>query len=230
MRIIRPNNVYIDTEISLKSEFANDSQDAVILLGPGLLEQNHELADFRQTDKTKVIVYNQAQLGNSNVKSILNFKYFSFISMADEVWDYDEHNINILKLIRPDIKLHVLKPCEELNAGIMEKDIDVLFYGLMNKRRQDIIDTLTQNGLNVFVANGIWGDKLNSYIARSKILLNVHYYPITALQEQARMIRWVSTPGVHIVSERSRTNYLNITEVSYDELVATCMHIIKQCQ
>lgn len=228
MRIIRPNNVYIDTEMSLKSEFFNDSQDAVILLGPGILAQTHDITDFKETSDTKIIIYNQAQLGNDNVKSILNFKYFSYICLADEVWDYDEHNIKILKLIRPDIKLHILKPCKELNAGTTSKDIDVLFYGLMNKRRQDIIDELTNRGLNVFVANGIWGDKLNSYIARSKILLNIHYYPRTALQEQARLVRWISTTGVQIVAEQSRTNYLNINEVPYEKLVDTCINILNK--
>jgi len=230
MRIIKPNNVYIDSELSLQGEFADDTQDAVILLGPGILAQTHELDDFRKTENTKIIVYNQAQLGNSNVKNILNFKYFTYLSLADEVWDYDEHNIKILKLIRPDVKLHILKPTNLLDAGTAEKDIDVLFYGLMNQRRQDIIDELKNHGLNVVVANGIWGDKLNPYIARSKILLNVHYYPITALQEQARMVKWVSTPGVKIVGETSRTNYLNINEVPYEKLVETCLNIIAQDQ
>ena len=132
-----------------------------------------------------------------------------------------------MKKIRPDIKLHVLKPCNLLNAGTAEKDIDILFYGLMNQRRQDIIDALKQQGLNVCVANGIWGNKLNSFIARSKILLNIHYYPLTALQEQARMIRWVSTPGVKIVGETSRTNYLHINEVPYNKLVETCVDMLK---
>ena len=93
MQIIRPNNVYIDTELSLQGEFAKDTEDAVILLGPGLLAQNHDLNDFKTTHNTKIIVFNQAQLGNSNIKSILNFKYFTFLCLADEVWDYDEHNM-----------------------------------------------------------------------------------------------------------------------------------------
>lgn len=100
----------------------------------------------------------------------------------------------------------------------------------MNKRRQTIIDDLSAHGLNVFVANGIWGDKLNAYIARSKILLNIHYYPRTALQEQARMIRWISTSNVKIVGEESRTNYFNITEVPYDKLVNACITLIGETQ
>ena len=76
----------------------------------------------------------------------------------------------------------------------------------------------------------MWGDKLNAYIARSKILLNIHYYPRTALQEQARMIRWISTTNVKIVGEESRTNYFNITEVPYDKLVTTCIALIGENQ
>ena len=146
--------------------------------------------------------------------------------MADEVWDYDEYNVEILKLIRPDIKFHPLKPCKELNVGSKQKDIDVLFYGsLAIERRKKILDELKEHNINVVIANGKWGDELNDFIARAKICLNIHFFEKTALQEQARLIKWVSSNST-IVSEISRKNYLGVHEVPYNELVNECLKIL----
>lgn len=208
MNIIRASHYYYETETSLKSEFKDDISNSVILLGPGVLAQTHKLDEYKKKYE-KVIIFNQGQLDNG-IRKIIDKKYFSFIKEADEVWDYDEHNIDILKLIRPDIKLHVLRPCKELDVGVLPKDIDVLFYGsLAIERRRKILDELKSKGVNVNIANGKWGDELNDYIARAKICLNIHFYEQTALQEQARMIKWVSSNAT-IVSEISRKNYLGV--------------------
>jgi hypothetical protein len=52
---------------------------------------------------------------------------------------------------------------------------------------------------------------------RSKILLNIHYYYECALQEQARMIRWIGAP-CRIISEKSFKNYLNVEELEYVDM------------
>ena len=53
---------------------------------------------------------------------------------------------------------------------------------------------------------------------RSKVLLNLHYYYESSMQEQARMIRWIGSP-CRIVSEKSFKNYLNVEEFEYKELM-----------
>ena len=55
--------------------------------------------------------------------------YFYWLKAADEVWDYDEQNLALLKHVRPDAKLHILKPYKDYsNFEKVDKDIDILFY------------------------------------------------------------------------------------------------------
>lgn len=110
--------------------------------------------------------------------------------------------------------MHCLKPFIVIPE--QDKEYDVLFYGSWNSRREKILNELLNAGVNVKIIDGVFGDDLNDYIAKSKCLLNIHYYD-ACLQEQDRLIRWVGNGK--IFSEKSRTNYLNIDEYEYDELV-----------
>lgn len=224
MEIIKPNVVFRDTEISLRSELKDDKSNSVILLGPGVLAKTHKFEEYKKKYE-RVIVFNQAQL-NNGVNDPLTDVYLNYLKNADEVWDYDEHNIEILSKIRNDIKLHLLRPCKELDAGDTKKDIDVLFYGLVNEHRKKILDELKSKGVKVEIPLDVWGDRLNPYIARSKVCLNIHYYDKTALQEQARMIRWISTTNCNILSEKSRKNYMGVKESEYENLVEECIKLI----
>lgn len=216
MKIIRSSKCFIDTEVSLNAEFMNNEPNTVIVLGGFEICKDKTIADLKKV-YNKVIVFNQEQI-RTKYRNFMSFEYYRFLKEADEVWDYDECNISALSPIRNDIKLHVLKPCNSLNAGTLNKEYDVLFYGWENDRRSHILNTLKQHGVNVCVPHHVYGADLNQYIAKSKICLNIHFYPDTALQEQARMIRWISSKA-NIISEPSRTNYFGVTEIPYDNLV-----------
>jgi len=115
-------------------------------------------------------------------------------------------------LIRPDVKLHVLKPYKDWSAfKPVAKDIDILFYGSMNEHRAKILNELKKK-YKVAIIQTWDGRVLDSYIMRSKVLLNLHFYYESSMQEQARMIRWIGSP-CRIVSEKSWKNYLNVEEI-----------------
>lgn len=225
MKIFRMSPALLDTEIALKSEYKNDTSNDLILLGS--FEYAHRL-DFNilRRDFNKIIVFNQEQIDNG-VRDFMSNEYKKLIEFADEVWDYDEYNIDKLSTIRNDIKLHNLIPCDELNAGISTKKYDVLFYGSLNEHRKHILDGLIDAGINVVTPFNLWGDNLNPFIASSHICLNIHYYYNTSLQEQARMIRWVSS-NANIVSEISRINYMNVHEVNYENIIDECVNILNR--
>ena len=217
MKIISAGPAFLDTEIALTANIRHIEDDTVCLLGGYELAKTHTMADYKKSYK-KVIVFNQEQIAN-RTRQFMSFEYFRLLKEADEVWDYDEFNIESLSPIRNDVKLILLKPCKELNAGhAANKDIDVLFYGAMNEHRAHIINQLKSHKVNVVMPNNIWGNQLNPFIARAKICLNIHFYYETALQEQARMIRWISS-NANIISEPSRINYMKVNEVPYDSLV-----------
>ena len=220
MHFIKCDNSFLDTEIALQSEYAADTSNTVVLLGGWRLAKKHDIAWYKRK-YNKVIVFNQEQLINRD-KQYVSFEYYKMLHDADEVWDYDEYNLNVLNLIRKDIQLKMLRPCKELDAGTGDKTIDVLFYGVVNDRRQRILDFLEESGVHVTVLEQVFGDDLVPYIRSAKVLLNLHKHD-SALQEQARMIRWVSSNAM-IISEPSRKNYMHILESHVDSMPRTiCM-------
>ncbi|WP_027721800.1 class I SAM-dependent methyltransferase [Maridesulfovibrio zosterae] len=96
------------------------------------------------------------------------------------VWDYSERNIDILKrnfkvteVYHVPLRYTPQMTCLDENYP---KDIDVLFYGYMNPRRQSIITELRERGVNAIAIEKVFGHERNFYIARSRLILNMHYY------------------------------------------------------
>ncbi|MBR4618686.1 MAG: hypothetical protein IKO49_05220, partial [Bacilli bacterium] len=79
-----------------------------------------------------------------------------------------------------------------------------------------VLDELKKK-YKVVILNSWDGNVIDNYIMRSKVLLNIHYYYESSMQEQARMIRWIGAP-CRIVSEKSFKNYLGVEEKEYNEL------------
>ena len=217
MQFVQSHPAFNDTIDSLKHEYMADQSNDVVICGAHDLSHTQSIDDYKRK-YGKVIVFNQEPL-LAKQRNFMNIGYFAWLSMADEDWDYDEENLKVLRLIRPDVKLHVLKPYK-LWPKEAKKDIDILFYGMMNDHRKTILDSLSQRH-NVKILTDCWdGNELDRWILRSRILLNLHYYNETALQEQARMIRWIGAP-CRIVSEPSVHNYLNIEEFPLEYITGT---------
>lgn len=216
MNFVSSHPAFNDTIDSLKHEFRDDNSDSVIICGAHDLSRTKDFAEYRRK-YGKVIVFNQEPL-TAKQRQFMHRNYFAWLKMADEVWDYDELNINLLNMIRPDVKLHVLKPYKDWGKyAPVEKDIDVLFYGSMNDHRKTVLDALKKRH-HVEIIKTWDGDVLDRYIIRSKILLNIHFYHECLRQEQARMIRWIGSP-CRIISEKSWKNYLGVEEKTYQELM-----------
>ena len=95
-----------------------------------------------------------------------------------ETWDYSRINLERLSTL-PHAKLGFLPIGYHRNLARIgraaEQDIDVLFYGSGNKRRNKIFNDLKQAGLCVHAVFGVYGQQRDALIARSKIVLNLHY-------------------------------------------------------
>jgi hypothetical protein len=62
------------------------------------------------------------------------------------------------------------------------RDIDCLFIGSLNPRRQEILERISDTGLQVHAAVGVYGAERDALIARAKLLLNVHFYEAKVLE------------------------------------------------
>jgi SAM-dependent methyltransferase len=94
-------------------------------------------------------------------------------------WDYSRRNVAAWQRYVPDARvLHVpLGYAPELTriAGGAD-DVDVLFYGSMNERRERVLEALEDKGVRVVNAYGKFGPERDALIARAKLVLNMHFY------------------------------------------------------
>ncbi len=217
----RTSPAFRDVEDSLVSEYKDDMSNSIVVFGAHLLP--FDTFQELKSKYDKVVVFQLEQVTTSSVR-FLDDNYIDWLKAADEVWDFDEWNMENLKTIRSDIKLHLLKPYKVWPES-HDKDIDILFYGTSSRRRRRLLNHLKRK-YNVCALDGEF-DNLDDYILRSRVLLNIHYYPDSPLQEQARMIRWIGAP-CQIVSEKSVNNYLGVKELEYKELFGFDFRCINQ--
>ena len=150
-----------------------------------------------------------------------------------ETWDYSRANLDKLSTL-PHRKLFFLpigyhhelariKHCDE-------QDIDVLFYGSANERRQKIIDGLKHAGLKAHAVFGIYGSQRDALIARSKVVLNMHFYK-SQIFEIVRVF-YLMTNAKAVVSEVGENTAIEpcyeggIQAATYDGLVNWCRTLV----
>jgi hypothetical protein len=160
-----------------------------------------------QTPK-KYIVYNFEQFTTDKNWSE---DYINFLKKAVYVIDYSlinitkfaEYNINAFFL--PYQPSGIYKHPELL---ITKKDIDVLFIGNLNNKRKKWIKELIDDNINLKVVTNLFYEKSIEYFAKSKIILNVHYYNNESTLEVTRIIPALENNCI-VVSEISHDPYYN---------------------
>jgi SAM-dependent methyltransferase len=122
------------------------------------------------------IIYNSEQIYPDS--PWLNGPYLKALQ-RQPVWDYSSENVRRLQQLGVRRARHVpLGYVPELvRIAPLGDDIDVLFYGSVNPRRQQILDALRTRGVNVIGMFGVYGEERDRAIARAKVVLTLHYYP-----------------------------------------------------
>jgi hypothetical protein len=150
---------------------------------------------------------------------------------AREVWGYSRGNAEHVQSLgvlfhfvpfgyAPYYETIFREHCE---GKSLTQDIDVLFFGEVCERRRLILDELMRSGLNVRVvsrANPAYGAELDELLARSKIILGIHYYddPRAQIADLARLD--------HLLANRLFVVYEKLSEFAsdpeFEENVTTC--------
>jgi len=183
------------------------------------------------------IVYQLEQTTGQDQSQWFSTTYLKYLKGAIEVWDYSLVNYQHLKKLEVSkIKYVPLQymPClnEVKHYDWQDKDIDVLFYGSMNDRRQSIIQQLIDKGVNVVSKSHLWKDERSQLIARSKLILNIHYYEHSIL-ETAR-VSYLLSNNCSVVSETGQDPLLDkwhlpyLKFAKYDQLCDTCIQLLEQ--
>ncbi|KEK24068.1 hypothetical protein [Bacillus gaemokensis] len=182
------------------------------------------------------IIYNLEQLYDGS--PYVNPIYLTILK-SREIWDYSSQNIAWLKEkeLGTEIKhmkvnyAPTLKFKTDAFTNPISEDIDVLFIGAINERRQVILDQLKTLApdLNIVFRSNVWGIPRNELMARAKIILNIHFY-LTGILETPRISHAVANHKF-IISESSNpkdeVEWPGVVFVSYEEIVETIIKYIK---
>jgi len=191
----------------------------------------HEIGNKALVDKINPpdnsIIVNLEQLDSA---VWLKGRYYYHLVQKYQVWDYSHNNIKVLKSkgITNVKKFEVgyspsLETTTRLSAKI-DKDIDVLFYGCINKRRLTMLKRLSAKH-KVSVYNNVWGEERDELITRAKIVLNIHFYDAKIL-EVVRLSHLVANRAF-VISEPGWDDSVNtvwsnrVVMTSYDDMVDT---------
>jgi hypothetical protein len=148
---------------------------------------------------------------------------------AREVWDYSAENIGFLRARGiNNVRLLPIGFHEALRTIRKDPspDIDVLFYGSLNQRRQAVLDDLARTN-TVKRLFGVYGEERDRFVARSRIVLNIHFYE-AQIMEQPR-ISYLLNNGCFVVSEESKINPFGdgLVVAPYSLLAETCRAWLK---
>jgi hypothetical protein len=176
------------------------------------------------------IFYNLEQLGDDLPSMTL--PAFVDLFRRYPTWDYSQANIERLAALGLPRAAYVpIGYVPELTRiAPAPEDIDVLFYGASYERRYAVLRDLHDRGLRVKWLSGVYGANRDAWIARSKIVLNLHYWEakifeivrVSYLLANRRAV--VSERGADPSSERDLQS--GIAFADYDELVDRCVELL----
>ena len=138
--------------------------------------------------ENKIILINTEYYNNCNVINILNEININNLNIY--IFEYNILNIEFYKNNLFNLKYYFIPLCYNIflenyyNLNItkidyINKDIDILFIGSINERRNNILNKL-QSKYKVHIISGYSGYEENinicKFIERSKIVINILYY------------------------------------------------------
>ncbi len=205
------------------------AENEVILAGVNIIFFSFFVDNYKNIPINSII-FNSEQITDDS--KIIPLTFYEQIKHFT-VWDYSKKNIEKLKNIPGNnIQFFKIGHAPEITRIQTEviKDIDVLFYGALNSRRQFILDKLIHCGFNVVMLKNSYGVERDKYIARSKIVLNIHYYESKILE--IVRLSYLLSNKICIVSEVDIDTEIDdelkeiICGVPYNEIVSTCIDLL----
>jgi tetratricopeptide (TPR) repeat protein len=176
------------------------------------------------------IFYNLEQLGDDS--PWMAVPEFIDLFRCYPNWDYSQANVERIAALGLPRPTHVpIGYVPELTRiAPVHEDIDVLFYGMLSERRYAVLRDLHDLGLRVKWLSGALGASRDAWIARSKIVINVHYWEakifeiarVSYLLANKRAV--VSENGADPTLERGLES--GIAFADYHELVDRCVELL----
>ena len=174
-----------------------------IIFGAHLLND-----DMINSIPSNTIIFNTEQI--ESINEIWKRRILLLASKGIIFWDYSNHNLDLL-LTKLNVKGRLFEIGFQKNLQRIKmndnKEVDVLFYGSLNNRREKIINSLLKNNVKVKCLFGVYGKDRDDWIGKSKIVLNLHFYE-SKIFEIIRIF-YLLTNAITIVSEVDENTKLN---------------------
>ena len=232
-------------ELIYDFKLLENNTDTIIICN--ITSINDELLDIFEKYNSKKIIINTEYYENFNIS-----KYFDFINNKPNfyLFEYNILNINYIKNTNKNIDYHFIPLCYDsfledyYNSRIVkknynEKDIDILFFGSINKRREKILNSLKRKyKLAIYKKySNNSNTELCNLIERSKIVLNIMYYDNNIIFDYYRNSFILSTRTLLITEKSSSKDYIiedgllelenNVINVEYDKIIETVDYYLK---
>ena len=198
-----------------------------IIFGAHLLND-----DMINSIPNDTIIFNTEQI--ESINEIWKKRILLLASKGIVFWDYSEHNLNhLLKELNVKGKLFEIgfqKDLQRIKKN-NDKEVDVLFYGSMNNRREKIINSLLKKNIKVKCLFGVYGKDRDDWIGKSKLVLNLHFYD-SKIFEIVRVF-YLLINAIPVVSEidddtKYNNNYLKgIKHTKYESLERNILNLLE---
>ena len=182
----------------------------------------------------KAILFNLEQIHYESNDSVWMTPELLELLKRHPVWDYSLPNIERLRELGVSRLTHVpIGYVPELaRIAPATEDIDVLFYGSTeDPRRRAVLDELRARGLCVQELFGVYGSSRDAWIARSKIVINIHMGSYKAQLFQIARVSYLLANRRAVVSEGATdlADYGDLASgiafTDYDRLVDRCVEL-----
>jgi hypothetical protein len=157
-------------------------------------------------------------------------EYLERLEQADEIWEYSRSHWPYYKNLD---KVHYVPVYYTLSLErpitVPKKIFDVLFYGSLNERRQQVMMKMHQLGLKIIIHHNCWGDEQVRMIKEARIVINIHHFQEDGILELTRIGKVIANKTL-VVSERGKDEEQNqefqdcIVFGDYDDLPQLCQH------
>ncbi len=147
---------------------------------------------------------------------------------ARMVWDFTPDNLTFLsrKGIGAQLLVPGHHPAMKTIRPAPEPDIDILFYGSVGERRRVLLDRLSES-FRLQALFGVYGEKRDSWIARSRLVINIHHYP--AQQFESVRVSHLLSNQVAVLSESSPAMPwpdIGLKTALYEDLPDQCTRLL----
>ncbi len=229
-----------EVAISLSDAFKELGYLVPILTNPNEITETPIVLNANLLQKTDInslprnsIIFNFEQIYE---KSPWLTPFYLSLLKNHVVLDYSNNNINKLKSLGvKNIHLCKIGYSKSLENLLPKKyEYDFLMYGRPNNRRLNIINKLKELGYNSIFLENTYGNERDKIIAKSKIILNIHYYD-ASIFEIVR-ISYLLNNQKFVISEEGSDHDLEnelkpgLVFGTYDEIIDLCKYYINNTE